>query len=93
MAAIFVQGKLDVEIRESYVYRAFTYANNVNDFDIDVDYTKPLIWTMDFNFDPQCSAICQEIEEDGEFHVRVVDEIVLWNSLPEHAAQEFCRTL
>jgi hypothetical protein len=89
-AALYVEGKLDVEFRESYVYRSFTEINNVNEIDIIPDYTKPLFWTLDFNFDPQCSVICQEIEEDGDFHIRVLDEIILWNALPEHAAEEFC---
>lgn len=90
-AAIFVSGQLDVDLRESFVYRAFTMANNVYDSERGIDKSLPLFWSLDFNYDPQCSVICQEVEEDGEFHVSVLDEIVLWNSLPEHAAQEFCR--
>ncbi len=90
-AAIFVEGDLTTELRESYVYRAFTEENNIYETDRDVDYTMPIMWTMDFNYDPQCSIVCQEIEEDGQFHVGCLDEIILWNSLPEHAAQEFCR--
>jgi len=90
-AQIFVEGRTDVEMRESYVYRAFNEGNNIYEEHRELDYTKPIYWGMDFNYDPQCSVICQEIEEDGEFHVGVLDEIILWNSLPEHAAQEFVR--
>lgn len=90
-AQIFVEGRLDVDMRESIVYRAFSEGNNLVKEDLEVDISKPLYWAMDFNFDPQCSVICQELEdEEGDFHVAVLDEIVLWNALPEHAAEQFC---
>lgn len=89
-AAIFVAGRTDIDLRESYVYRAFTEENNVYEEEVDINYEKPIFWSLDFNMDPQCSVICQEVEEDGKFCIRVVDEIVKWNSLPEHAAKVFC---
>lgn len=89
-ASIFIEGRTDIDIRESFIYSAFTEENNVYETEQKIDLDKPIYWSLDFNMDPQCSVICQEIEENGKFHISVIDEIVRWNSLPEHVAQVFC---
>jgi hypothetical protein len=87
-AAGMLKGQIE-ENSEGLVYEAFS-EDNVYKFPEPVDYQKELIWTLDFNYDPQSSIICQEHETDTGFLVKVLDEIILWNSLPEHAAKEFC---
>lgn len=86
--AVFVGGATD-DLRQGEVYKAFT-DDNMFRVDQPFDLDKDLIWTLDFNFEPQCSMICQEHETTQGFQIKVLDEIVLWNALPEHAALAFC---
>lgn len=88
-AAAMVRGEI-VENKDGLVYQAFC-EENVLKTTISADLNKDLVWTLDFNYDPQCSVVCQESETLEGFSVNVIDEIILWNSLPEHAAKEFCQ--
>jgi hypothetical protein len=52
-----------------------------------VDRAKPLLWALDFNFDPMSSVVAQM---DGD-KVRVLDEIVLRRATTIQACEEFER--
>ena len=84
----FIEGKLE-DLRDGEVYKSFT-DQNVYKQPVSFDPDKDIIWTLDFNFEPQCSVICQEEETDSGFMVKILHEIVKWNALPEHAAEHFC---
>lgn len=86
--SVYVGGMTD-DLRQGEVYKAYS-EDNMFKQDEPIDFNKDLIWTLDFNFEPQCSVICQEEETSLGFRIKVLDEIVLWNALPEHAALEFC---
>lgn len=87
--AVYVGGSTD-DIRKGEVYKAYS-DDNVYRIPEPLSFEKDVIWTLDFNLEPQCSLVCQEEETANGFTVKVLDEIVLWNALPEHAAEEFCR--
>lgn len=87
-AAAMVRGEINENI-DGLVYSAFT-DNNILKVKQKVDLNKDLIWSLDFNYDPQCSVVCQETETEDGFNITVIDEIVKWNALPEHVAKEFC---
>jgi hypothetical protein len=78
------------ESKNGEVYQAFCDENILVN-SVPIDLTKDLVWSLDFNYDPQCSVICQEFNEGNSFYINVIDEIVKWNALPEHAAKEFCK--
>lgn len=85
---IFIEGSIE-NIRDGFVYKGFGEENVYKDNE-PISFEKDLIWTLDFNFEPQCSMICQEEETSNGFCIKVLDEIVMWNALPEHAAEQFC---
>lgn len=87
-ARVFLSGSAE-DLRSGEVYRGMSH-ENISKMHQPMSLEKDLIWTLDFNFDPQCSVICQEEETTSGFVIKVLDEIILWNALPEHAAQEFC---
>jgi hypothetical protein len=64
-------------------YYAFDRQANTGTYAI--DERKPLIWSWDFNLNPMCSVICQEIGED----VVVGDEIVIETSSTPEVCAEF----
>lgn len=86
--SVFVGGATE-DLRQGEVYKAYS-DDNVFKVDQPFDLDKDLIWTLDFNFEPQCSVIIQEQETTQGFQIKVLDEIIMWNALPEHAAQAFC---
>lgn len=88
MADQLIRGK-NISAKEGAVFGAFSN-DNILKQDKGVDYEKDLIWSLDFNYDPQCSVICQETISETNIEVTVLDEITLWNSLPEHVAERFC---
>jgi hypothetical protein len=67
------------------VYYAFERARDV--VAAELDRTRPLLWALDFNFDPMSSVIAQM---DGD-KVRVLDEIVLKRATTVQACEEFER--
>jgi hypothetical protein len=87
-ASIFLRGEF-METRSNFVYKAFDDANVYRE-DEPLDMDKDLIWALDFNFDPQCSVVCQEHDTIDGFIVKALDEIIEWNSLPEQVAEIFC---
>ena len=67
------------------VYYGFERSGNVAETEL--DRTQPLLWSLDFNFDPMSSVVAQM--EDGK--VRVLDEIVLKRATTLQACEEFER--
>ncbi len=67
------------------VYDAFERSGNVEEAKL--DRKRPLLWALDFNFDPMSSVVAQR---DGEA-VRVLDEIVLQKATTMQACEEFER--
>ena len=82
---LFVEGMI-IQVRTGKVYKSFS-SNNVLKEDIPINYSKPLIWTHDFNRDPMCSVLWQETE----WGIHVVDEIIVWDANEEMVAREFCK--
>jgi hypothetical protein len=66
-------------------YYAFERGGNIADTEL--DRARPLLWALDFNFDPMSSIVAQM---DGE-NVRVLDEIVLRRATTIQACEEFER--
>lgn len=87
-AAAMVYGEI-TENTEGLVYSAFS-DDNVLKVAERLDLNKDLLWSLDFNYDPQCSVVCQETETDQGYKLTVIDEIVKWSALPEHVAKIFC---
>lgn len=67
------------------VYYAFERQENIADAEL--DRTRPLLWSLDFNFDPMSSVVAQ-MEGEG---VKVLDEIVLKQATTIQACEEFER--
>ncbi len=74
-----------VNLQAGRVYRAFTRSGNVEDSEL--DRARPLLWALDFNFNPMSSVVAQM---DGD-RVRVLDEIVLKQATTRQACEEFDR--
>jgi hypothetical protein len=72
-----------LNINESRVYYAFDSGRNVEPVNVDRDL--PLIWSLDFNFDPLCSVVAQW--QHGRFVV--LDELVLRRKTTYEACEEF----
>jgi Terminase large subunit, T4likevirus-type, N-terminal len=66
------------------VYQSFDRAGNT--FEADVEESLPLLWALDFNYDPMSSVIAQ-VHKDGL--VVVLDEIVLSRASTYDACSEF----
>lgn len=81
--ATYVEGKI-VDLNTGTIYKEFSSENIV---ECEFNPEEDIYWTMDFNFDPMCSVICQE-REDGLF---CVDEFTLWNSDEMDVARAFCK--
>lgn len=86
--AKLVHGKTIMH-KEGLVYKSF-HKDNVIQYNEPIDYQKDVIWSLDFNNDPQCSVICQEYETDEGYIVKCLDEIIKWAHLPEQVAEHFC---
>lgn len=95
-ASVIEQAKRDLsplQYRQEYLASFETamgrvypdYDTEKNSSDKEVDLNRDLIWTHDFNFSPQSSAIIQE--HNGCTHV--VDEIVLESASTKNVAIEF----
>lgn len=95
---IMVKGELDADLREDYVYSAFSEDNILYD-PIPIDWSKDIYWSLDFNLKPQCSIICQIEDLNGEKLV-AKEEIVMYGPTIEQpydganvvdVALEFCK--
>lgn len=78
------------------VYKQFNKVQNVRPCAFDP--RRPLVWSLDFNVDPMCSAICQWHEETTPFTllnnkkkqvISVLQEVCLPNSSTQEACEEF----
>ena len=87
-AAAMVRGEIN-ETTDGRVYGAFS-DSNILKVNQKLDFNKDLLWSIDFNYEPQCSVICQETETEDGYSLTVIDEIIKWNVLPEQVAKEFC---
>ena len=67
------------------VYYAFDRGKHV--MATEVDYSRPLLWALDFNVNPMCSLIAQKVKDT----VLVHDEIVLGRASTLDACEEFKR--
>ncbi len=64
-------------------YHAFDRANNVRA--VRYDPTQPFFWALDFNMNPLCSVLGQNVNG----RVRILDELILPNSNTLAACEEF----
>ena len=69
------------------VYYAFDREQNVTP--VDYDPTEPLFWAIDFNVNPMCSVIGQQIGE----RVHVLEELVLPQSNTWRLCEEFIQRI
>jgi hypothetical protein len=74
-----------VSLQAGRVYYAFERNGNVEEAEL--DRRRPLLWALDFNFDPMSSVVAQR---EGD-KVRVLDEIVLRRATTIQACEEFER--
>ncbi len=74
-----------VTLSAGRVYYAFERHDNIAETEL--DRTRPLLWSLDFNFNPMSSVVAQM---EGE-KVRVLDEIVLRRATTMQACEEFER--
>lgn len=83
--AMYVEGAI-VNCRQGFIYKEFSPANVR---EASFDPSKDIHWTMDFNYEPMASLICQEVP-DG---IQVVDEFTLWDydelMVAKHFAQKY----
>ncbi|GAC1700001.1 MAG: hypothetical protein NVS9B4_00570 [Candidatus Acidiferrum sp.] len=84
-------------VHSGQAYYAFNRRENVRA--VEYDPTLPLVWSLDFNYNPMCSVICQ-VQDYREFRldtantrnmavVNVLDELYLANTYTPQACQEF----
>ena len=74
---IMVKGKTNTDLRDDYVFGKYS-EKNLLPKPLDIDWNKEVYWTLDFNQKPQCSAVCQIDNINGERHLVVKREIVMY---------------
>lgn len=79
----FVGGEI-IDLNTGVIYKEFSSANIK---EVEFDQDRDIFWTMDFNFDPMCSQVCQETENG----LNVVDEFTLWNADELDVAKAFVK--
>lgn len=79
----FVGGEI-IDLNTGAIYKEFS-SENIREVEFDPD--KDIFWTMDFNFDPMCSQVCQESKEG----INVVDEFTIWNADELDVAKAFVK--
>ncbi len=67
------------------VYYAFDRKKHVQP--VAVDYSRPLLWALDFNVNPMCSLVLQKVGDT----ILALDEIVLNRASTNDACEEFQR--
>jgi hypothetical protein len=72
-----------LNVQQGQVYQSFDRKKHL--YDAGLDKTLPLLWTLDFNVDPQCSLVAQRV---GRVLV-VLDEIVLRRASTQEVCKEF----
>jgi hypothetical protein len=73
-----------VHLHAGLVYRAFSRKENVAD--LTYERYVPLLWSLDFNYNPMSSVIAQKVRDE----IHVLDEIVIRGATTEEACQTFC---
>src|SRR5947209_16085843 len=73
-----------LHLQAGLVYRAFSRATHVRE--LKPERTLPIMWALDFNYDPMSSVVAQKVR--GKIHV--LDEIVLKNATTADACKSFC---
>src|SRR5262249_49910008 len=73
-----------VPLHAGLVYRAFNRNENVKD--VNYDQYLPLLWSLDFNYNPMSSIVAQKVRGT----IQVLDEIVIKGATTEEACQSFC---
>lgn len=79
----FVGGEI-VDLNTGVIYKDF---NHENIQPVEFNPNEDIYWTMDFNFDPMCSQICQ----DSPKGINVVDEFTIWNADEMDVAKAFVK--
>lgn len=77
---IMVKGQLNSDLREDYVYKEYSDQadGNLLDEDMELDYSKPFLWGLDFNLRPQCSSISQIEDIEGQSYLVCKEEIIMY---------------
>jgi len=73
-----------LHLQAGIVYRAFSRVEHVTD--LQLERSAPLLWSLDFNYNPMSSVVAQKVR--GKIHV--LDEIVVKNATTEEACKSFC---
>ena len=73
-----------LHLQAGIVYRAFSRDEHVTD--LQLERSVPLLWSLDFNYNPMSSVVAQKVR--GKIHV--LDEIVMKNATTEEACEAFC---
>jgi hypothetical protein len=83
---LYGEGKV-IELRKGKVYKGFSRKANVfnEDKQVEIDFSRDLNWSFDFNISYQCSVLSQD---EGDIVV-IKDEIVLPEAGPEQVALAF----
>jgi hypothetical protein len=66
------------------VYRAFSRSENVSD--LQYDWHLPLLWSLDFNYNPMSSVVAQNVRGT----IQVLNEIVIRGATTAEACDAFC---
>jgi hypothetical protein len=74
-----------LHLHAGLVYRSFDRSEHVTD--LQYDRHVPLLWSLDFNYNPMSSVVAQKVR--GKVHV--LDEIVIRGATTEEACEAFCR--
>jgi hypothetical protein len=73
-----------LHLHAGLVYRAFDRSENVTD--VEYQPSLPLLWSLDFNYNPMSSVVAQRVR--GKIHV--LGEIVIRGATTEEACEAFC---
>ncbi len=74
-----------LHLQAGIVYRAFSRQQHVTD--LQLERSIPLMWSLDFNYNPMSSVVGQKVR--GRIHV--LDEIVMKNATTEEVCKSFCQ--
>jgi len=74
-----------LHLQAGLVYRAFSRKENVTG--LKYEECVPLLWSLDFNYNPMSSVIAQKVRGN----IQVLDEIVIKGATTEEACESFCK--
>jgi PBSX family phage terminase large subunit len=84
------------EIRNGVIYTEYSHRTDNGNLlaqNMPIKEHLDIIWTLDFNKNPQCSLICQEWKEGGKLKIVVQDEIVKWRASAHAIARIFVQKI